>query len=81
MVEGNPSDINSWGFAVSVAAGQSVEWTNTGAQPHTVTSTSGAFDTGMVDPGSTAPLAFDTAGLYPYMCTPHPWMKGVVVVS
>ena len=81
MVEGSPSDINSWGFAVSVAAGQSVEWTNTGEQAHTVTSTAGAFDTGMVTPGSTAPLVFDTPGLYPYVCTPHPWMKGAVVVS
>jgi plastocyanin len=81
MVEGDASDINSWGFAANVAAGQSIEWTNTGQQAHTVTSTSGAFDTGMVSPGSTAPLVFDTPGLYPYLCVPHPWMKGVVVVS
>jgi plastocyanin len=81
MVEGNPSDINSWSFAASVSAGQTVVWTNTGEQAHTVTSTAGAFDTGMVTPGSSAPLVFDTPGLYPYVCTPHPWMKGAVVAN
>jgi plastocyanin len=81
MVEGNPSDINSWGFAVSVSAGQSVAWTNMGGQAHTVTATDGSFDTGLVSPGSTAPLQFDTPGVYAYVCTPHPWMKGNLAVN
>jgi plastocyanin len=81
MVEGNPSDINTWGFAVSVSAGQAVAWTNLGAQAHTVTATDGSFDTGLVTPGSTAPLQFDTPGVYAYVCTPHPWMKGNVAVN
>jgi plastocyanin len=81
MVEANPSDINSWGFAVSVSAGQTVAWSNTGTQAHSVTATDGSFDTGLVTPASTAPLEFDTPGLFPYVCTPHPWMKGAVVVS
>jgi len=81
MVEGSATDINSWGFAVSVPAGQSVAWTNMGAQAHTATGANGAFDTGMVTPGSTASVQFDTPGMYAYTCTPHPWMKGTVVVS
>jgi len=81
MVEANPSDINSWGFAVNVPAGATVAWTNTGSQAHTVTATDGSFDTGMVTPGSTAPVTFGAAGLFQYVCTPHPWMKGTVVVS
>jgi plastocyanin len=81
MVEGNTSDIQSWGFAVSVAAGQSVAWTNMGSQAHSVTSTGGTFDTGLLAPGSSAPVEFDTPGLFPYVCTPHPWMKGAVTVS
>jgi plastocyanin len=81
MVEGNPSDINTWGFAVSVRAGQSVAWTSLGAQAHTATATDGSFDTGLVSPASTAPLQFDVPGVYAYMCTPHPWMKGNVAVN
>ncbi len=81
MVEGNASDINTWGFAVSVPAGQSVVWTNLGAQAHTVSAADGSFETGLVSPGSTAPLQFDVPGVYAYMCTPHPWMKGTVAVN
>jgi len=81
MVEGNPSDINTWGFAVSVAAGQSVAWTNLGAQAHTASTIDGSLDTGLVSPGSSAPLQFDVPGGYAYMCTPHPWMKGNVAVN
>jgi plastocyanin len=81
MVEGNPSDINTWGFAVSVPAGQVVAWTNLGAQAHTATAADGSFDTGLVSPGSSAPLQFDVPGVYAYMCTPHPWMKGYLAVN
>jgi plastocyanin len=81
MVEGNISDINSWGFAVSVSAGGSVNWMNLGSQAHTVTAADGSFDTGMVAPGSSAQLEFDTPGIYAYACTPHPWMKGNVAVN
>jgi plastocyanin len=81
MVEGNPSDINSWGFAVSVSAGQMVSWTNMGSQAHSATAADGSFDTGLVAPGASAPLEFDTPGVYAYTCTPHPWMKGNVAVN
>jgi plastocyanin len=81
MVEGSSSDINSWGYAYSVAAGNSVTWTNAGSQAHSVTASDGSFDTGLVQPGSSAALEFDTPGLYAFACTPHPWMKGNVVVN
>jgi plastocyanin len=81
MVEGNVSDINSWGFAVSVQAGQSVAWTNQGTQAHTATAADGSFDTGLVQPGETGSVQFDTPGVFAYVCTPHPWMKGNVAVN
>jgi len=81
MVEGNTSDINTWGFAVSLSAGQSIRWVNLGSQAHTVTASDGSFDTGLVNPGASAQLEFDTPGVYAYSCSPHPWMKGNVAVS
>jgi plastocyanin len=81
MVEGSISDINSWGFASSVSAGQSIKWVNLGSQSHTVTATDGSFDTGLVAPGDSTQLEFDTPGIYAYTCTPHPWMKGSVAVN
>jgi plastocyanin len=81
MVEGSPTDINSWGFATTVQVGQSVTWTNLGTQGHTATAADGAWDTGTVAPGESAAIAFDTPGLYSFLCTPHPWMKGTVLVT
>src|SRR4029453_5249197 len=81
MVEGSVSDINSWAFATSVPVGGTVTWTNLGAQGHTATSTDGIWDTGTVAPGATAEILFDTPGTYNFVGTPHPWMKGTVVVT
>jgi plastocyanin len=81
MVEGNLADINTWGFAVSVQPGQSVAWSNLGSQAHSVTAADGTFDTGLVAPGASASLEFDTPGVFAYVCTPHPWMKGNVAVN
>jgi plastocyanin len=81
MVEPNPSDVATWAFAVSVSAGQSINWTNLGTQAHSVTAADGSFDTGLVAPGGSAQLEFDTPGILAYTCTPHPWMKATVAVN
>jgi plastocyanin len=85
MIEPSATDIMNWGFDspdLSVSAGQTVVWTNTGAQPHTVTADDNAsFDSGLVDPGNTFSLEFDNPGVYAYHCTPHPWMKATITVT
>jgi plastocyanin len=83
MTEPSPTDINSWGFTppdITIAAGQTVTWTNSGSQAHTATATNGAFDTGLVEPGASKTLTLADAGTYAYQCTPHPWMKGSLTV-
>jgi plastocyanin len=57
--------------SITVAAGESVTFTNNGDRPHTATADDGAFDTGTVDPGSSATVAFETAGTYPFYCQFH----------
>lgn len=65
---------------IEVAAGTTVEWKNEDAMAHTVTAADGSFDSGPVEPGATWRRKFDTPGTYPFACTPHPFMKGTVVV-
>jgi plastocyanin len=79
MAEPTPNLLDA-NFAVVVPAGGTIEWSNTGSQPHTVTS-AGNFDSGFVAPGTSWANEFDVPGTYTYTCTPHPWMKGVVVVQ
>lgn len=65
---------------VEISAGSSVEWTNADPVPHSVTSDDTGWDSGLIAPGGTFRRRFDQPGTYTFHCTPHPFMKGVVVV-
>jgi plastocyanin len=83
MTEGSISDINSWAFTppeLTIEAGQSVTWTNSGSQAHSATADGGGFDTGLIQPDNSKTVSLTTPGTYAYHCTPHPWMKGTITV-
>lgn len=83
IVEPDPSSVTTWGFVpreVQIRTGDTVVWPNEGSLPHTVTADDGSFD-GEVAPGSTWERRFEVVGRFAFHCTPHPWMKGTVVVS
>lgn len=84
IIEPSPTDIMNWGYDnqnLTIAAGQTVTWTNTGAQQHTVTADDTSLDSGLIDPGNTFSFEFDNPGIYTYHCTPHPWMKASITVT
>jgi plastocyanin len=58
-----------------------VKWTNNDAIAHTVTSNTGAFDSGNMAAGATYSYTFSTAGTYNYHCTYHSGMTGTVMVN
>ena len=66
---------------LTITAGDTVTWTNQDQMIHTVTSTTGAFDSGDLDPGDAFSFTFTTPGTYDYLCTPHPFMTGQIVVQ
>jgi plastocyanin len=66
---------------LEIAAGTTVAWTNNDQLPHSVSTDDGAFDSGLLAAGAVWRHTFDTPGTYTYHCTPHPFMKGVVVVK
>ena len=65
---------------IEIAAGTTVRWKNNDPVAHTVTADDGSLDSGLIDGGATWSRTFDRPGEYPFHCTPHPFMKGVVVV-
>jgi plastocyanin len=67
--------------AVTVPTGTTVAWTNEDAVPHTVTSTDGAFDSGIFDPGGSFSFTFNEPGSFPYICQLHPQMQGTVTAE
>jgi plastocyanin len=65
---------------LTVLAGQTVTWRNSGLGPHTVTADAGQFDSGTLQAGAAFSYVFSAPGTYPYSCLVHPTMHGSVVV-
>ncbi|HEY6808364.1 MAG TPA: plastocyanin/azurin family copper-binding protein [Gemmatimonadales bacterium] len=77
-------DVTSMHFAadtVTISAGQAVEWVNGDPLDHTITLDDGSMGSPLIHPGARFRYVFDHAGTFAYHCTPHPFMKGVVVVK
>ena len=65
---------------VVISTGQAVRWNNTDPLGHTVTFDGGEPGSELIVPNASFVHRFDRSGTYSYHCTPHPFMKGVVVV-
>lgn len=63
---------------LEVKKGDTIEWRNDDLTPHTATSAT--FDSGSIEPEKSWQHTFIEAGEFPYTCTFHPDMKGVVIV-
>ena len=66
---------------VSVPVGTTVVWVNNDDEPHTVTAQQKQFKSKPLDKNDTFSVAFDKPGEYPYFCSIHPFMIGVVKVG
>jgi quinohemoprotein ethanol dehydrogenase len=66
---------------IRIKAGTTVTWTNVGDTLHTATSEKFEWDTGDIGPGESKTLTFNQPGNYYYICRPHPWMYGQVIVE
>jgi len=66
---------------VRVAVGQIVRWVNHDPLEHTVTFEVDGPASGTVPVKGSYAVRFDRPGTYPYHCTPHPFMKSVVIVQ
>jgi LPXTG-motif cell wall-anchored protein len=75
------SDFKFTPDTVTVNEGDSVTWTNDGPSVHTATADDGSFDTGSLRKGESGSATFTSAGTITYICQPHPFMKGKVIVQ
>ena len=67
-------------------SGETVYWKNQDSAFHSVTSgqqenPDGLFDSGHIDPDEKFSYKFTETGVYPYYCTLHPWMNGMIKVE
>ena len=64
---------------ITIKTGETVTWINKDSVRHNATDDT--FDTGLLGKDKSAQQQFDEAGTYDYYCTPHPYMKGTVIVE
>ncbi|MEO6237350.1 MAG: cupredoxin family copper-binding protein [Vicinamibacterales bacterium] len=66
---------------LTVKVGETITWINKDPYPHTATSQTGAFDSGSIGPDKSWKYVVRKTGEFPYLCTIHPSMKGVIRVK
>lgn len=66
---------------IMVSTNTTITWTNKDAIDHTVTSSTGLFNSGNIGPNGTYSYTFVTAGTYAYHCNIHPGMTASVSVN
>jgi plastocyanin len=77
-------DIVDFSFSpqnLTVMVGDTVIWTNQDNVPHTSTSDTGIWDSGTLTNGQTFMWMFNSTGDFPYHCTVHPSMTGMISVQ
>jgi amicyanin len=66
---------------ITIKAGESVTWTNQDSVQHNAAADENAFEGPLLSKGESYTFTFDAPGVYPYHCTPHPFMKATVTVE
>ena len=64
-----------------VKVGETVTWTNKDPFPHNVKSADGSFASDEIVPDAQWQYRATTAGRFPYTCTLHPGMDGILIVE
>jgi len=64
-----------------VKVGETVTWTNKDPFPHNVKSADGSFESGEIAPDAQWQYRATAAGRFPYTCTLHPGMDGILIVE
>jgi plastocyanin len=76
-------NIDKFAFApkeITIAPGTKIIWTNRDEAPHTVTSNDKSFASKGLDTDDKFEHTFASEGEFDYICTVHPFMKGIVHV-
>ena len=68
--------------SLTASRGARITVSNQDSTAHTMTADDGSsFDTGDIDPGSSATVTLSKAGTFAYHCSIHPFMHGTLVAK
>ena len=66
---------------LTVTAGTVVMWKNADDSPHRIADVNGTYNSGALDTEDSYSHTFATPGVYKYICSIHPYMKGEITVK
>jgi plastocyanin len=66
---------------LTVTAGTVVTWKNADDSPHRIADLNGGYTSGALDTEDSYSHTFATPGVYKYICSIHPYMKGEITVK
>ena len=66
---------------IQIGVNNTVRWVNEDDDWHTAHSNLPEFYSDLIQPGANFTHTFETPGIYPYHCDPHPWMTGIIIVK
>ncbi|MEH2149099.1 cupredoxin domain-containing protein [Nostoc sp.] len=66
---------------LAIAVGKTVQFINVDEEPHTATAMDGTFNSKALDTNETWNYTATKPGIYPYICSVHPFMKGTLTVK
>jgi plastocyanin len=67
--------------SLTIKAGDTVVWTNSGGEAHTVTADDGSWGTDDLEPGASFSHSFPRPGTYTYSCVIHDGQSGTITVQ
>ena len=65
---------------VTISVGDTVTWTNSSGEAHTVTGDDGSWGTDDLEPGQSFSRTFTRAGTFTYTCVIHDGQTGTITV-
>ena len=72
---------NFVGETTTISPGTQIIWENKDSAPHTVSSFTGLFESGVLNKGKKFSFVFTQKGVYQYKCSLHPEMTGQIIVK
>jgi plastocyanin len=67
--------------SLTVKTGERIIWVNKDLFPHSATANAKTFDSQAIAPNASWVWVAPKPGIYPYVCTFHPTMKGTITVQ
>ncbi|HEY7066496.1 MAG TPA: cupredoxin domain-containing protein [Chloroflexota bacterium] len=67
--------------ALTISAGTAVRFVNDDGDIHTASQVGGGFESGLLFSKDSWTYTFNDPGTYQFVCLPHPYMHGTIVVQ